>query len=1034
MAARRHASSHSKVEVEVAREEHAENSRQWHHPGGPARRFLSHLLTYPLTLASGVREAGVEGVPAPMAPSAQKGHVSPGGLGESDRSDSDGTCDSDKSSALAVVCLGARAESTMPPSFWLETLFALPGFSRISLHLIGPELGVPPGVAAGRGEGATTTARGDESGRERRAGLSSTATHATVLSIGERTLEVGWTRAMLGRAAAAGEEGQRVVGAAAGETAAAERAVADADAFVLFNPGLGHPHLREGWAEALERLLDTGKPIIVSCHSEKDLERDARLLREAGAVRCCTEQATAAAAGGGGDIFPRKNAFRSLMASEDPLSAPGQEELVSCNWGVVLVRAIEGRVMKSSGDGPAPSWLVQEPEGHGAPKTPGRWKTLWASDCARLEEAHQRGDKEVLVYGRKYVVDMKERTMKPLYWEEEWASKPIIRATYFLRKGHGWLPYCEKDSELLEVAYAAAKVQLRSNTCNESEIPLTDGENKVVMTKVNAGESANEYFADFDILLQQKPVKAPSRLATTFYTTTFEVHRGSPEVGGWGGVSATEGDLPLEGEPPKHLVFIIHGIGESLWSRSSSVLASLRASMGPMRSMSADFLEGQRKAHELEKAAAEAAAAVAAAAQAATGVEAAPVANSKSKETKCGDMGEKGPGYEGAKGEDLAEGKAGEGDGGQPAAGEGEGSGGYVEFLPVEWFNQVHGHDAVGEGLMQDITLSSIPGFRDFANQAIMDVMYYLTPDMQASILSVVGNKMNSMWHDFSRFTPGFSGKVSVMGHSLGSIIAHDILMAQPAKGETELAEGAVSKEIPILSFHPEVLLACGSPIGMFLALRQSTLDKKKLFKFNTTKRFFNLFHLFDPVAYRLEPLLDKRLRNLQPEHVPHRGGDRLHVSVKKFNRGVNEALDRLTKSTGAGWHTIQSSINTTIKSAIGDAGTMNKEPIAREEVSDAREQLAERIDWVIQESTFEGMHPWASAVFAHSSYFSNFDMIMFLVNRLNEGLEVEEDGEGEEQEETEQKQGRLERGKAGEETRAKEESSGVAVEGLVVA
>lgn len=41
--------------------------------------------------------------------------------------------------------------------------------------------------------------------------------------------------------------------------------------------------------------------------------------------------------------------------------------------------------------------------------------------------------------------------MKPLFWEEEPASKPIIRATYFLQKGHGWLPYSEKDSELLEV-------------------------------------------------------------------------------------------------------------------------------------------------------------------------------------------------------------------------------------------------------------------------------------------------------------------------------------------------------------------------------------------------------------------------------------------------------------------------------------------------------------------------------------------------------------------------------------------------------
>jgi len=40
----------------------------------------------------------------------------------------------------------------------------------------------------------------------------------------------------------------------------------------------------------------------------------------------------------------------------------------------------------------------------------------------------------------------------------------------------------------------------------------------------------------------------------------------------------------------------------------------------------------------------------------------------------------------------------------------------------------VHGSGAVSEGLMQDITLPSIPGFRDFANEAIMDVMFYLTP------------------------------------------------------------------------------------------------------------------------------------------------------------------------------------------------------------------------------------------------------------------------------------------------------------------
>ena len=45
-----------------------------------------------------------------------------------------------------------------------------------------------------------------------------------------------------------------------------------------------------------------------------------------------------------------------------------------------------------------------------------------------------------------------------------------------------------------------------------------------------------------------------------------------------------------------------------------------------------------------------------------------------------------------------------------------------------------------------------------------------------------------------------------------------------------------------LCSFYPEVLLVCGSPIGLFLSIRQAS--GKNLFKFKTTNRFFNLFHV----------------------------------------------------------------------------------------------------------------------------------------------------------------------------------------------
>ncbi|CAN0540935.1 unnamed protein product, partial [Ectocarpus sp. 12 AP-2014] len=280
---------------------------------------------------------------------------------------------------------------------------------------------------------------------------------------------------------------------------------------------------------------------------------------------------------------------------------------------------------------------------------------------------------------------------------------------------------------------------------------------------------------------------------------------------------------------------VVSPISSSQWSRKSSAMASLRANMGPMRDMSVELLRDIKKAAKLEEAAAAAAAATESAAAAEkddTTVVEAKAGDTKGAVTKAGEGCEaKG---EGAESKDSEEGDI-DGD---------EESREYVEFLPVEWFHQVHGNEAVPEGMIQDITLKSIPAFRDFASQAIMDVMYYLTPDMQMAILKVVGEQMNEMWKNFCRFTPDFAGKVSIMGHSLGSIIAHDILMAQPVKGETQITEDAVGKDIPLLSFYPEVLLACGSPIGMFLSLRQSTINKKRLFKFNTTNRFFNLNHV----------------------------------------------------------------------------------------------------------------------------------------------------------------------------------------------
>ena len=46
---------------------------------------------------------------------------------------------------------------------------------------------------------------------------------------------------------------------------------------------------------------------------------------------------------------------------------------------------------------------------------------------------------------------------------------------------------------------------------------------------------------------------------------------------------------------------------------------------------------------------------------------------------------------------------------------------------------------------------------------------------------------------------------------------------------------------------------------------------------------------------------------------VPHRGGDRIHVTVQKFKGDVDAAFDKVSKTTGAGFMAIQRTLTTTL-------------------------------------------------------------------------------------------------------------------------
>ena len=106
---------------------------------------------------------------------------------------------------------------------------------------------------------------------------------------------------------------------------------------------------------------------------------------------------------------------------------------------------------------------------------------------------------------------------------------------------------------------------------------------------------------------------------------------------------------------------------------------------------------------------------------------------------------------------------------------------------------------------------------------------------------------------------------------------------------------GQISIRYPKLDFYPSFLFCIGSPIGLFLSVR-GTQKLGANFTLPTCGGFYHIFHPYDYVAYRIEPLIDPNFK-AEPELLPHiRGGKRLHLELK-------ENLERLGSGLKQDYH-----------------------------------------------------------------------------------------------------------------------------------
>lgn len=198
------------------------------------------------------------------------------------------------------------------------------------------------------------------------------------------------------------------------------------------------------------------------------------------------------------------------------------------------------------------------------------------------------------------------------------------------------------------------------------------------------------------------------------------------------------------------------------------------------------------------------------------------------------------------------------------------------------------------------------------------------------------------------------------------------------------------------LEFKVDTFFAVGSPLGVFLALRNIRIGVGKGQEYwaeenvneemPACRQMFNIFHPFDPVAYRIEPLVCKEYLDKCPVIIPyHKGGKRLHIGFREFT----EDLAARSQAISNHFNSVKVKVLTACQPRNADGieeeeehGQENEErsygSIMMERLTGSQEG---RIDHMLQDKTFE--HPYLQAIGSHTNYWRDEDTALFILKHL---------------------------------------------------
>ncbi|KAK4991469.1 hypothetical protein LTR50_001861 [Elasticomyces elasticus] len=275
---------------------------------------------------------------------------------------------------------------------------------------------------------------------------------------------------------------------------------------------------------------------------------------------------------------------------------------------------------------------------------------------------------------------------------------------------------------------------------------------------------------------------------------------------------------------------------------------------------------------------------------------------------------------------------------------------------------------------LDDISVEGVPAVRNLITDLALDILLYQSPAYKDHISRIVLEECNRIYHLFMQRNSSFHGRISLIGHSLGSAIMFDILCRQEEDGKME-QKGSVKhlrkhQHTRKLEFEVEDFYALGSPIGLFQMLKGRTIAARNLVENEpgithpekpedpfsppglskpdpatgaTTseipvsspkcRQVFNIFHPTDPISYRIEPLISPVMASLKPQPLPY---TKRGIFGAPVGQGLTGIGTRVGQSVSGLWSSLSSGIassllNRSLGISAEDSGKLGSSAAAQQ-------------------------------------------------------------------------------------------------------